>query len=94
MTITTKILILIIFVSSLSLASMQAVSPRQMESLGRGVIAISQGEGKVFIGWRLLGGDPEAMAFNLYRATGDAGPVKLNAKPLTEVTYLLTRRLI
>lgn len=35
---------------------------RQMEQLGRGVVAIHQGEGKVFVSWRLLGTDPDAIA--------------------------------
>ena len=50
-----------------------------MEKLGRGVVAIHQGDGKVFVSWRLLGTDPEAIAFNVYRAAGDGEPVKLNA---------------
>ncbi len=44
--------------------------PRQMERLGRGVVAINQGSGKVFVSWRLLGTDPESIAFNLYRTAG------------------------
>jgi rhamnogalacturonan endolyase len=60
---------------------------RQMESLGRGVIAIPQGEGKVFVSWRMLGTDPENIAFNLYRTTGSGKAVKLNAQPLTGATH-------
>lgn len=41
----------------------------QMEKLGRGVVAIHQPDGKVFVSWRLLGNDPEPIAFNLYRKT-------------------------
>src|SRR5262245_66024416 len=63
-----------------------------MELLGRGVIAVNQGDGKVFVSWRLLGSDTEATAFNLYRATGNAGPVKLNAKPLVDVTYFVDEK--
>lgn len=59
---------------------------RQMEHLGRGVVAIHQGNGKVFISWRLLGTDPEEVAFNLYRAAGDTAPVLLNQVPLTQST--------
>jgi rhamnogalacturonan endolyase len=58
-----------------------------MEKLGRGVIAVHQGGGKVFVSWRLLGTDPEAVAFNLYRASGDGKPVKLNGEPLTKATH-------
>jgi rhamnogalacturonan endolyase len=39
----------------------------QMENLDRGVVAIHQPDGKVFVSWRLLGNDPENVAFNLYR---------------------------
>ena len=58
----------------------------QMEALGRGVVAIPQGDGKVFVGWRLLGTDPENITFNLYRATGEAAPQKLNREPLRGAT--------
>jgi rhamnogalacturonan endolyase len=64
----------------------QAAPPRQMENLGRGVIAMNQGGGKVFVSWRVLGTDPDALAFNLYRQAGDAAPVKLNAAPITGAT--------
>jgi rhamnogalacturonan endolyase len=61
--------------------------PRQMEPLGRGVVAINQGDGKVFVSWRLFGTDPEAIAFNVYRATGDDGPVRRNKEPIAKVTH-------
>ena len=35
---------------------------------------------------RLLGTEPDSIAFNVYRATGDAQPVKLNAEPITNCT--------
>ncbi|MCU0917261.1 MAG: rhamnogalacturonan lyase [Planctomycetes bacterium] len=57
-----------------------------MEWLGRGVVAVNQGQGKVFVSWRLLGTDPEGIAFNVYRATGNAQPVKLNSTPLAVST--------
>jgi rhamnogalacturonan endolyase len=59
---------------------------RQMEDLGRGVVAIHHEPGRVFVGWRLLGTDPEAIAFNLYRATTGAAPVRVNERPIGEVT--------
>ena len=42
---------------------------RQMENLGRGVVAVNQGDGKIFVGWRMLGTDPDDVAFNLYLTT-------------------------
>ena len=46
-----------------------AMAQRQMEQLGRGVVAIHQGDGRVFVSWRLLATDPAGTAFNLYRTT-------------------------
>jgi len=66
--------------------SINGLAQKQMESLTRGVVAFSQGEGKVFISWRLFGTDPEDMAFNLYRKTGSAQPIKLNKQPIKEST--------
>ena len=63
-----------------------ASAQRQMEKLGRGVVAVNQGEGKAFVSWRLLGTEPDSIAFNVYRAVGAAKPVKLNARPLTTAT--------
>jgi rhamnogalacturonan endolyase len=56
---------------ALASASALAQTPpaRQMEALGRGVVAIHQADGKVFVSWRLLGSDPENIAFDLYRKT-------------------------
>jgi rhamnogalacturonan endolyase len=64
----------------------EATARRQMENLGRGMVAIHQGGGKVYVGWRLLGTDPQEIAFNLYRWTAGAQPVKLNAEPIAEST--------
>jgi rhamnogalacturonan endolyase len=54
--------------------------PRYMENLGRGVVAISQGivrnSGTVYIGWRMLGTDPNNIAFNVYRSTNGGEPVE------------------
>src|SRR3954451_11021997 len=61
--------------------------PRQMENLGRGVVALNQGGGKVFVSWRLLGTDPEDVVFNVYRTTANGQPAKLNKEPLTKVTF-------
>ena len=72
MTITTKLLSLMASVLALTPVPTEAFAQRQMERLGRGVVAVNQGDGKVFISWRLLGNDPEATAFNLYRAASGA----------------------
>jgi rhamnogalacturonan endolyase len=59
---------------------------RQMENLGRGVVAIRQDAGGIWVGWRLLGTDPDAMGFNVYRSCGAGAPVKLNRQPLAGPT--------
>ncbi|MBI1764587.1 MAG: rhamnogalacturonan lyase [Acidobacteria bacterium] len=64
----------------------QTFAQRQMENLGRGVVAVRQPENKVWVGWRLLGLDAENIAFNLYRSTAGGTPVKLNAQPITAAT--------
>ncbi len=67
----------------------EAVAQRQMENLGRGVVAVNQGSGRVFVGWRMLGTDPDSIAFNLYRSDGGGKAVKLNDKPIKETTNFI-----
>ncbi len=64
---------------------------RQMEYLNRGIYAIRQDNGKVFVSWRLLGNESNDIAFNLYRAIGDMKQgsnktIKLNKEPITKST--------
>ncbi len=70
----------------------QKLKPRQMEKLSRGVVAVNQGGGKVFVGWRMFGTDAESIAFNLYRSTDNEKPVKLNDKPIADVTFFLDEK--
>lgn len=65
------------------------IAQRQMESLGRGVVAIRRADNKVFVGWRLLGTDPDDTAFNVYRSSNSQSLVKLNAKPITTATHFV-----
>ncbi|KAK4096237.1 polysaccharide lyase family 11 protein [Parathielavia hyrcaniae] len=60
-----------------------ASAQRPMERLGRGVVAVRSSARDVFVSWRLLGLDPDNIAFNLYRAANSGAPVKLNGSPLT-----------
>src|SRR5262245_58544093 len=62
------------------------IPPRQMEALGRGVVALHQGGGKVFVSWRLLGTDPDEIAFNLYRQPDGGDALKLNKEPIANST--------
>lgn len=59
-----------------------------METLDRGVVAVRMETGKVQVGWRLFGNDPEKTAFNLYRVT-NGKPERVNPEPLAGPTNLL-----
>ncbi|HJT75336.1 MAG TPA: rhamnogalacturonan lyase [Chitinophaga sp.] len=58
----------------------------QMEKIDRGVVAVRQTNGDVYVGWRLLKEDPKDAGFNIYRQTGRNAPVKLNSRPLSRTT--------
>lgn len=76
-------------------ASSSAPKPaarRQLEKLGRGLVAIHPETGKVFIGWRMLGTDPETISFNVYRATGGGRPIRVNATPVVDATSFTDTR--
>jgi len=64
---------------------------RQMEKLSRGLVAVNQGGGKVFVSWRMFGTDEDKIAFNLYRET-DGKAVKLNDKPISNVTFFVDEK--
>ena len=55
----------------------------QMEDIKRAVVAVDNDAG-IYIGWRLLGTDPDTIAFDVYRGT-----TKLNIDPVTESTNFL-----
>ena len=59
---------------------------RQMEKLGRGVVALRKGDDAVYVGWRLLGTDPDNISFNLYRKSGSKKKVRVNKLPITKTT--------
>jgi rhamnogalacturonan endolyase len=66
--------------------TLPALAQRPMEYLTRGLVAIHQGGGKVFLSWRLLATDPDDITFNLYRSTPGSQPTKLNPQPLRTST--------
>ncbi len=83
-------LLLLALLAPLSRAATPA--PRQMENLGRGVVALKSEERKIFISWRVLGTDASALTFNLYRSAGTAttaAPEKLNVVPIAGATHFL-----
>lgn len=67
--------------SSRSTPDAAVTTPKQMEYLTRALVAVRRNASTVYIGWRLLGTDPSAIAFNLYRDS-----IKVNATPITTST--------
>ncbi len=61
-------------------------APYQMESLGRGVVALRTSSSQVYVGWRQLGLDPSGIGYNVYRSANGGSPVKLNSSPITNST--------
>ena len=70
-------------------AATPALAQRQMESLGRGVVALHSATSQAYIGWRLLVTDPTDIGFNVYRSANGAAGVKLNSAVLTNTTDFL-----
>jgi len=68
------------------------LAPRVMERLDRGVVAVPQADGSVYVGWRLLATDPEGVAFNLYRGGPGQPSQRLNETPLAVTTDYLDRQ--
>lgn len=64
--------------------SFLAAQQRHMEDLGRGLVAVRTNSDEVFVSWRVLGTDPEDIAFNLYR-----GETKLNETPISGATNFI-----
>ena len=59
------------------------------EILNRGLIAVLDPNGHVYLGWRLLKSDPAGVAFNVYRTTPGGKPARLNSKPIVDSTNLV-----
>src|SRR5215217_6661051 len=76
----------LVLVAALFIFSATVKAQYLMENLGRGVVAIRQNTTDVYVGWRLSGTDPSAVAFNLYRSTGGGPAIQLNAAPISDST--------
>ncbi len=63
----------------------------QRESLGRGLIALCDGQGNVFLSWRLLASDQPDTPFDVYRQVGTEGPTKQNKLPIIASTHFIDR---
>ncbi|WP_266366994.1 rhamnogalacturonan lyase family protein [Tellurirhabdus rosea] len=65
----------------LGLLVQPVLAQRTMERLGRGLVAVRTSASQVYIGWRMLGTEPENIGFHLYR-----GATRLTRTPLTQTT--------
>lgn len=64
-----------------------AFAQRQMEYLNRGVVAVPDGNGNIFVSWRLLVTDEDNVGFNVYRSVNNEKAIKLNKKPVDAFTH-------
>jgi rhamnogalacturonan endolyase len=79
---TLTILSLVFIISSVN-------GQRQMENLDRGVVAVRNPQGNVFVSWRLLATEPSNTGFNVYRTIENGKAEKLNKTPITAVTHFI-----
>ncbi|MEJ2649798.1 MAG: hypothetical protein P8016_15485 [Sedimentisphaerales bacterium] len=75
--------IIVAFVISITIFTGSLYAQRQMENLDRGVVAVKDGN-SVYVGWRMLGTEPESIAFNVYR-----NDIKVNEQPVTDSTNFI-----
>lgn len=74
------------FAAAMSFFAIAASGQRQMENLGRGVVAVRSSVTTVFVSWRLLGYEPQVLPFNVYRSENGGTAQKLNTTPLSAGT--------
>jgi hypothetical protein len=70
-------IVTIIFTTGICLVQGQS----QLENIDRGMVAVSTSDTSVFISWRMLGTDPDTVAFNVYR-----GDIRINEVPVSNST--------
>ncbi len=73
---------------TLLLSGSMVFAQRKMEYLDRGLIAMPDRKGHLFVSWRLLGTEDPATTFNVYRNTGGK-TVKLNPQPVEASTSFM-----
>ena len=76
-------------VVALFLAAPHVRAQRQMEALGRGLIAVRATSTQAYVGWRLLGDEPTDTGFHVYRSLAGATPVRITTTPITNSTNYL-----
>lgn len=77
--------LMLVLVTCLSFAHAQ----RQMEYLNRGIVAVPDGKGNIFVSWRLLVTDNDKVGFNVYRIINNEKPARLTKVPVTAYTHFL-----
>ena len=60
--------------AALLLVAATARAVPTMERLDRGVVAVHEPDGKVYVSWRVLASDADGVAFNVYRTTAAPAP--------------------
>jgi len=81
-----------IFLAAIFCCVVPVQAQRQMENLTRGIVAVKQADGDVYVGWRLFGTDPETVGFNLYRIAGGGDPIRVNTDTRIPAGRRLDRR--
>ncbi|MCH5373285.1 MAG: hypothetical protein JJ992_04875, partial [Planctomycetes bacterium] len=77
----------VLLVAVSMLLSTSAVLAQVAEKLDRGLVAMRQADGSVYVGWRLLESDPADVAFHVYRQTDPAETARrLTTEPVREST--------
>ncbi len=56
------------------------------ERLDRGVVALRQADGGVYVGWRLLADDPPDVAFHIYRSAAGGTLQRITERPVRDST--------
>ena len=59
---------------------------RVTENLNRGLVALQNESGQIYVSWRLLESDPANVAFNVYRSVNGSSFRKANSRPITQTT--------
>ncbi len=81
-------IITILFTFLMGLTS-SAYGQYQMENIDRGIIAVKTSDTSVFVSWRLLGIDPDTVAFNVYR-----NDTKINLTPILNSTNFMDKNAV
>jgi rhamnogalacturonan endolyase len=78
-------LLRLMMVALVGMALSASLTASAAEQLDRGLVALVQADGRVYLGWRLLAADPPDVAFDVYRHdTPKTRGTKLNAKPILD----------